>query len=65
VKRRDINDLSIIGFESGSAVRNLIDSVLAGAGVQVQIVAELRSIPTMLHMVRSTGIPAFVSRLNV
>lgn len=62
---RDLAGTPLIGFEPESAIRKLIDSALAAAGVHMKIVAELRSIPTMLHMVRETGIPAFVSRLGV
>lgn len=61
----DIDGTAIVGFESGSAIRHLVDSHLAAAGLRVDVVAELRSIPTMLNMVRDAGIPAFVSSLSV
>ena len=60
---RDLAETPLIGFEPNSAIRTLIDAALASAGCPMRIVAELRSIHTMLHMVRETGIPAFVSRL--
>lgn len=65
VKRGDLNGLSIIGFESGSAIRTIIDATLAAAQLHLDVVAELRSIPTMLNMVIQTGIPAFVSRSSL
>lgn len=55
----------VIAFEAGSAIRRIIDETLLAKRVTLQIVAELRSIPTIFRMVRETGIPAFVSRLTL
>lgn len=54
-----------VAFEQGSAIRHLIDRALAAAGVQLDVVMELRSIPTILKMVATTGSLAFVSRVSV
>lgn len=55
----------LVGFESPSAIRNLIDGALREAGVSVNVVMELRSIPAILRMVGATGCLAFVSHLGV
>lgn len=55
----------IVGFEAPSAIRSLIDGALRDAGVHVNVVMELRSIPAILRMVETTGRLAFVSRLGV
>jgi DNA-binding transcriptional LysR family regulator len=55
----------IVGFESPSAIRSLIDSALREVGVQVNVVMELRSIPAILRMVTTTGRMAFVSQLGI
>jgi DNA-binding transcriptional LysR family regulator len=54
-----------IGFEGGSAIRQIIDSTLRDLGVEMNVVMELRSIPAMLRMVETTGSLAFVSELAV
>ncbi len=51
-----------VGFEAGSAIRQIIDTALRAAGVQMNVVMELRSIPAILRMVATTGYLAFVSR---
>ena len=56
---------SVVGFEAGSAIRQLIDAALRDAGVQMNILMELRSIPAILQMVMSTRSLAFVSRLSL
>jgi DNA-binding transcriptional LysR family regulator len=56
---------SLVGFEVGSAIRRLIDAQLQGAGVEMNVVMELRSIPAILQMVRSSASLAFVSRIGV
>ncbi|MDF1799871.1 MAG: LysR family transcriptional regulator [Planctomycetota bacterium] len=53
----------LVGFESPSAIRSLIDGALAEAGVRMNVVMELRSIPAILRMVITTRRLAFVSRL--
>ncbi len=55
----------IVGFEAPSAIRSLIDGALRAAGVHVNVVMELRSIPAILRMVTATGRLAFVSRLGL
>lgn len=67
-KRVQVGDLAghaFVGFEAGSAIRQLIDSALREAGVTMEIVMELRSIPAILRMVETTGNLAFVSRLGL
>ena len=46
-------------------MRQIIDAALRQAGVSMNIVMELRSIPAILRMVATTGHLAFVSRLAV
>ncbi len=55
----------LVGFESPSAIRRLIDGALRDAGVRMNVVMELRSIPAILQMVATTKSLAFVSRLGV
>ena len=54
-----------IGFEGGSAIRQIIDRTLRDLGVEMNVVMELRSIPAMLRMLETTGSLAFVSELAV
>jgi DNA-binding transcriptional LysR family regulator len=61
----DLEGQPFAGFEPGSAIRQIIDSALLAAGVQVEVVMELRSIPSMLRMVATTGSLAFVSRVSL
>lgn len=56
---------SLVGFEGGSAIRELIDQGLRGAGIDMNVVMELRSIPAILQMVKRTRNVSFVSRLSV
>ncbi len=59
---KDIADSPVVGFEGGSAVRDVIDSAAANAGVTLKYVMELRSIESIKQMV-SAGIGVgFVSR---
>ena len=60
-----LQGLDIVGFESPSAIRSLIDAALREVGVQVNVVMELRSIPAILRMVVTTHRLAFVSRLGI
>jgi DNA-binding transcriptional LysR family regulator len=55
----------LVGFESPSAIRTLIDSALKEKSVDVHVVMELRSIPAILRMVAATNCLAFVSQLGV
>ncbi len=56
---------NFVGFEGGSAIRQIVDANLREAGVQINVVMELRSIPAIVRMVMTTGNLAFVSRLGV
>ncbi|KAA3625682.1 MAG: hypothetical protein DWQ08_09060, partial [Proteobacteria bacterium] len=56
---------AFVGFEGGSAIRQLIDGALREAGLETDVVMELRSIPAILRMVATTGNLAFVSRLGL
>lgn len=67
-RRVDVKDLaghSFVGFEAGSAIRQLIDTALRDAGVEVNVQMELRSIAATLEMVTHTQSLAFVSQLGV
>jgi DNA-binding transcriptional LysR family regulator len=65
VRPADLAGQTFVGFEAGSAIRHIIDAALHQAGVQMNVVMELRSIPAILRMVATTGNLAFVSRLGV
>jgi DNA-binding transcriptional LysR family regulator len=62
---RDLDGETLVGFEQGTAIRQIIDRALAAAGARVDVVMELRSIPSILKMVATTGSLAFVSRLSL
>lgn len=67
-KRIDVEDLEgqgLVGFESDSAIRRLIDTALREAGVAMNVQMELRSIAAILEMVAHTSLLAFVSHLGV
>jgi DNA-binding transcriptional LysR family regulator len=61
----DLAGRPFVAFETGSAIRNIIDGALRRAGVECDVVMELRSIPTMLKMVATTQSLAFVSRMSL
>lgn len=61
----NLQGLGLVAFEAGSAIRRLIDTSLQAAGVQMNVVMELRSIPAIVRMVASTSHLAFVSQLGV
>jgi DNA-binding transcriptional LysR family regulator len=65
VSARDLDGRSFVGFESGTAIRQIIDRALWAAGVRVEVVMELRSIPSILKMVATTGVLAFVSSVSL
>lgn len=65
VRIQDLADQAFVAFEAGSALRQIIDARLREAGVEVNVVMELRSIPAILRMVATTGNLAFVSRLGM
>ncbi|MFT5448676.1 MAG: DNA-binding transcriptional LysR family regulator [Gammaproteobacteria bacterium] len=60
-----LSGMSLVGFEAGSAIRHLIDAALREAGVEMNVVMELRSIAAIVRMVATTGNLAFVSRVGV
>ena len=41
----ELQGLSLVGFEAGSAIRAIIDQALRDANVAMNVVMELRSIP--------------------
>ncbi|MGB1110746.1 MAG: LysR family transcriptional regulator [Gammaproteobacteria bacterium] len=61
----ELSGSTFVGFEAGSAIRQIIDNSLREAGVEMNPVMELRSIPAILRMVESTGYVAFVSKLGI
>ena len=61
----DLEGRAVVAFEPMSAIRQIIDASLREAGVQVEVVMELRSIPSILQMVAMSGTVAFVSRLSL
>ena len=65
VQAAQLGGLGLVGFEPGSAIRQIIDAALRHAGVQMNVVMELRSIPAIVRMVATTGNVAFVSSLGV
>ncbi len=65
VRIQDLADQAFVAFEAGSALRQIIDGKLRDAGVEVNVVMELRSIPAILRMVSTTGNLAFVSQLGM
>lgn len=65
VRILDLAEQSFVAFEAGSALRQIIDSKLRDAGVEINVVMELRSIPAILRMVSTTGNLAFVSQLGM
>ncbi|MCB1925514.1 MAG: LysR family transcriptional regulator [Gammaproteobacteria bacterium] len=65
VRLQDLADQAFVAFEAGSALRQIIDGKLREAGVEVNVVMELRSIPAILRMVATTGNLAFVSHLGM
>ena len=65
IRIADLSDQAFVAFEAGSALRQIIDSRLREAGVETDVVMELRSIPAILRMVATTGNLAFVSQLGM
>lgn len=67
-RRVDVHELAglgLVGFDSESAIRKLIDGALRKAGVEMRVQMELRSIAAILEMVAHTPMLAFVSQLGV
>lgn len=59
---RDLADEPLVLFEAGSAVRGLLDHAMSSAGINVDIVMELRSIESIKQMVAQGIGSAFVSQ---
>lgn len=59
---KDLEGERIVGFEAGSAVREVLDRAAAGAGVALDVVMELRSIESIKSMVAAGVGIGFVSR---
>src|SRR5690606_3591378 len=64
VRASSLEEQSVVGFEAGSAIRRLIDSRLQAAGISLNVVMELRSIPAIRSMVETTGSLGFISELG-
>ncbi len=58
----DLAHESVIGFEAGSAVREVLDAAAQHAGVTLEVVMELRSIQSIQQMVAAGVGVGFVSR---
>lgn len=65
VQVAQLSGQGLVGFEGGSAIRQLIDSALLAAGIEMNVVMELRSIPGIVRMVATTTNLAFVSKIGV
>jgi DNA-binding transcriptional LysR family regulator len=59
---REIARMPIVGFEAGSAVRDVIDRAAADAAVRLDYVMEVRSIEGIMQMVRAGIGGGFVSK---
>lgn len=64
ISASQLEGLSLVSFEAGTAIRDLIDAALREAGVTMKVVMELRSIAAILKMVETTGSLAFVSQMG-
>lgn len=58
----DLDGEPVVAFEADSAVRRLIDALAHEAGVRLDVVMELRSIESIVQMVRAEIGVGFVSR---
>ncbi len=61
----ELDGQNFVGFEGGSAIRQIVDGSLREAGVAINVIMELRSIPAILRMVATTDNLAFVSQLGL
>jgi LysR family transcriptional regulator, cyn operon transcriptional activator len=61
----DLRGHPFVAFEPRSAIRDIVDRALGDAGARIDVVMELRSIPSILRMVATTGCLAFVSRVSL
>lgn len=59
---KDLTGVPVVAFEAGTAVRELVDSASAKAGVALNVVMELRSIESIKQMVAAGIGVGFVSR---
>lgn len=59
---RDLDGEPVVAFEAGSAVRGIIDAAAGSHGVALDVVMELRSIESIVQMVRAEIGVGFVSR---
>jgi DNA-binding transcriptional LysR family regulator len=64
VQAADLDGRELVGFEAGTAIRQIIDRALLAASVRMNVVMELRSIAAILQMVETRGSLAFVSGLG-
>ncbi len=65
VSARHLQGQALVGFEGGSAIRQLIDGALRAVNVDMNVVMELRSVAAILKMVETTKSLGFVSELAV
>ncbi|MEN0020575.1 MAG: LysR family transcriptional regulator [Planctomycetota bacterium] len=59
---RDLDGARTVGFEAGSAVREVIDRAAASHDVRIDVVMELRSIESIKQMVQAGVGVGFISR---
>lgn len=62
---KDLTGESVVAFEAGTAVRELVDQAALGAGVALNVVMELRSIESIKQMVAAGIGVGFVSRFAI
>lgn len=61
----DLIGQPVVAFEAGSAVRAVIDSAAGSHGVNLEVVMELRSIESIVQMVRAKIGVGFVSKFGL
>lgn len=61
----DLAGEPVVAFEAGSAVRRLIDETAAAQGVALNVVMELRSIESIVQMVKAEIGVGFVSKFGL
>lgn len=59
---KDLEGESVVAFEAGAAVREMIDRAASAAGITLRVVMELRSIESIKQMVKAGIGVGFVSR---
>jgi DNA-binding transcriptional LysR family regulator len=60
---KDLEQISVVAFEAGTAVREMIDRASLAAGVRLSVVMELRSIESIKQMVTAGIGVGFISRI--